>query len=144
MFGFNVAFKLLLSYRLFEAVVRWPMCCHTWMPCRRHATWHPTLSQYTSQPVVVIPINVERLTEIHNYPFVGSWVRPDRDILPDLPQLEANAPFNDAVSVVVRQKLGWNCTRQVLNPGPVVYEPITPSARLQLFLDKYCRVLYYR
>ena len=32
---------------LIVAVVLWPMCCHTGMPCHRHRTWHPTLSQYT-------------------------------------------------------------------------------------------------
>ena len=32
---------------LFVAVVLWPMCCHTRIPCRRHITWHSTLSQYT-------------------------------------------------------------------------------------------------
>ena len=29
------------------AVVLWPMCCHTGMPCHRHRTWHPTPSQFT-------------------------------------------------------------------------------------------------
>ena len=50
LFGFNVAFKTseVISRRyLLVAVVLWPMCCHTGMPCRRHRTRHPTPSQYT-------------------------------------------------------------------------------------------------
>ena len=42
LFGFRVAFKHLLV-----AMVLWPMCCRTEMPCRRHRIWHPTSSQYT-------------------------------------------------------------------------------------------------
>ena len=45
LFGFNVALKHLRS--LLVAVVLWPKCCHTEMPCRRHRTRHPTPSQYT-------------------------------------------------------------------------------------------------
>ena len=32
---------------LLIAVVLWPLCCHTGLPCCRHRTWHPTPSQYT-------------------------------------------------------------------------------------------------
>ena len=50
LFGFNIAFKHLRSYRdgprclLVAVVVLWPLCCHTRMTCRRHMTWHLTPS----------------------------------------------------------------------------------------------------
>ena len=56
-----------------------------------------------------------------------TWVRLDRKILP---HTLANAQFCDAVMVVVSRKLGIKYrTNQVLNPGPVVCESITLSAR---------------
>ena len=62
-----------------------------------------------------------------------SWVRPDQEILPDLPQTPANAQFYNAVMVVVSRKLGRKYhTNRVLNPGPVMCESITLSARPQL------------
>ena len=46
-----------------------------------------------------------------------SWVRPDREILPDLPHTPANAQPYDAI-IVLLQKLGRNCTcRPSLEPG---------------------------
>ena len=41
---------------LLVAVVLWPMCCHTEMPCRRHRTWHPTPSQYTDEFSLCYPL----------------------------------------------------------------------------------------
>ena len=39
--------EVISRHWLLVAVILWPMCYHTGMPCRRHRTWHPTLSQYT-------------------------------------------------------------------------------------------------
>ena len=50
LFGLNVSVNVWghVSWPcLLEAVVIWPMCCHTGMPCIRHRTWPQTLSQYT-------------------------------------------------------------------------------------------------
>ena len=53
-----------------------------------------------------------------------SWVRPDREILPDLPHTQVNAQLYDADMVVVSRKLGREGirTHRVLNPGTVVCE----------------------
>ena len=52
---------------------------------------------------------------------------------PDLPHTPGNAQLNDAFNLVVSQKLGRKFrTNRVLNPGPVVCESITLSARPQL------------
>ena len=57
-----------------------------------------------------------------------SWVRPDWEILPHTP---ANAQL-DAVMVVNSRKLSRKYrTNRVLNPGPVVCESSTLSARPQ-------------
>ena len=62
-----------------------------------------------------------------------SWVIPERESYPDPPHTPANAQLYDAVMVVVSRKLGRKYrTNRVLNPGPVVCEFITLSARPQL------------
>ena len=62
-----------------------------------------------------------------------SWVRPVREIHPLLPHTTVNAQLYDAVMVVVSKKLGRrNLTNRDLNPGHVVCESITLSARPQL------------
>ena len=38
---FNVIFKHLRSSQRCLLVAVVTMCCHIWMPCRRHRTWHP-------------------------------------------------------------------------------------------------------
>ena len=55
------------------AVVHWPMCWHTGMPCRRHRTRHPTPSQYTDMgPTCRCPIHWCG-TSHWNYPFKCLW-----------------------------------------------------------------------
>ena len=69
-----------------------------------------------------------------------SWVRPDQEILTELPHTPANAQPYDAVMVVISGKLGRkNRTNLVLNPGPVVCESITLSAHPQLLPTIYRR-----
>ena len=63
---------------------------------------------------------------------VMSWVRLDREILPDLPHTHSSELFN-SVMVLVSRKLGRKYrTNWVLNPEPVVYEFIALPARPQL------------
>ena len=66
------------------AVVLWPMCCHTGMPCCRHRTWHPTPSQYTATgPTCRSAIHWCGTSHWNRQlPILISWVRPDREILP--------------------------------------------------------------
>ena len=63
-----------------------------------------------------------------------SWVRHNQEILiPDLPHTPANTQL-DAIMVAISRKLGRkHRTKRVLNPGPVVCESITLSARPQRF-----------
>ena len=69
---------------LLVAVVLWPMCCHTEMPCRRHRTWHPTPSQYTDTGLTCCCAIHWCDTSQWNtqLPILISWVWPDREILP--------------------------------------------------------------
>ena len=69
---------------LLVAVVLWPMCCHTEMPCRRHRTRHPTPSQYTDTgPTCRCAIHWCGTSHWNTQlPILMSWVRPDREILP--------------------------------------------------------------
>ena len=62
--------------------------------------------QTQGRPVVVLQIDVERHTWIHNYPLrcLGSY--PIEKSFSDLPHTAANAQLYDAVMVVVSQKLG--------------------------------------
>ena len=56
---------------MFTTFVFGDMYCHTGMPCRRHKAWYPSRHSIETQgrPVVVLSIDVERHTVIHNYPF---------------------------------------------------------------------------
>ena len=76
-------------------------------------------------------------------PILMSWVRPDLEVLPDLPHTTANAQL-DAVMVVISRKLARKYrTNQVLNPGPLVCEsPLNPFPSLSS-LKKQTRVLFY-
>ena len=62
-----------------------------------------------------------------------SWVRPDREIiLPDLPHTsEHSAVYGGSRSEAL---LKVYRTHRVLNPGPVVCESITLTARPQMLL----------
>ena len=63
-----------------------------------------------------------------------SWVRPDQEFLP---HTAANAQLNDAVMVVVSRKLGGKYrTNRVLNPGPVVCDPLLTEG-LSVLQDMY-------
>ena len=74
LFGLDLTSEVISLYIwcLLVAVVLWPVCCHTDMPCCRHRTWHPTLTchsiQIRGRPVVVLTINVEHQTGRHNHP----------------------------------------------------------------------------
>ena len=114
-----------------SAVVLWPMCCNIEMLCCRHRTWHPTPSQYTDTgPTCRCAIRwcgtSHWNTQLPILMSCLSWKS-----FPDLPHTTANAQL-DAVMVVNSWKFSRKYyTNQVLNPGPVVCESITLSARPQ-------------
>ena len=59
------------------------MCCHTGMPCRRHRTCHPTLSQYTDKGPTC-HFDIHRCVKSHlntQLPILKSWVRPGANSL---------------------------------------------------------------
>ena len=122
-----------MRWYLLVAVLLWPMCCHTGMPCHRHRTWHPTSSQYTNTGPTCHAIHwcgpSYRYTQL---PTLMSWVWPDQEILLR-PSTHISEYSTDHVAgmVVISQKLSRKCTitHQVMNPGPVVCESITLSAR---------------
>ena len=113
LFVFNVALasEVISRRYLLVAVILWPMCCYTGIPCCRHRTWHPTRAIHwcgTTHWNTKLPI-------------LMSWVRPDRGILPNLPHTRthahthasthtANAKLYGAGMAVVSQKLGRKCT----------------------------------
>ena len=79
--GFN---SEVISWRcLLVAVLLWPMCYHTRMPCRRHRTWHPTPSQYTDTgPTCRCAIHWCVTSHWNTQlPILMFWVRPDQEIL---------------------------------------------------------------
>ena len=143
-FGFQIWFSTseVISRRcLLVAVVLWPMCCHTGMSCHRHRTQHSTLSQYTDTgPTCRCAIHWCGTSHWNTQlPILMSWVRPDLEILPDLPHTPANAQFYDAVIVVVSQKLGRKCTvptevwtRDLWCANPLRY-PLTHSCFSKYF-----------
>ena len=69
------------------------MCCHTGMPCPRHRTWHPTPWQKTDKGLTYHYANHWCGTSHWNtqLSILMSWVRPDREILPNLPNTPAKA-----------------------------------------------------
>ena len=80
-FGLNVTYKtseVIWQQCLLVAVVLWPMCCHTGMPCRRHRTWHPTPSQYTdTRPTCHCAIHWCGTSHWNTeLPILMSWVMP--------------------------------------------------------------------
>ena len=112
------------------------MCCHIGMSCRRQRTQHPTPSQYTNTgPSCCCAINWSGMSyQNTQLPTLMSFVRPDQEIIlrPSTHQRTLNSIY-DAFMVVARRKLGRKyCTNWVLNPGHVVCESITLSARPQL------------
>ena len=77
------------------------------MPQTQDMTPHPHHSiQTQGRPVIVLSINVECNTGIDNYPFQCLGSDPIGKSFPDLPHAPANAKLDDAVMVVVRQKIG--------------------------------------
>ena len=87
LFGFNVTFRHheVISRRcLLVAAVLRPIWCHRGMPCCRHRTWYPTLSQYTDTGQIC-RCAIHWCETSHwntQLPISMSWVRPDRKILP--------------------------------------------------------------
>ena len=65
--------------------------------------------QTQGRPVVVLSIDVERHTGIHNNPLL-CLCADDREIFVGLPHTPVNAQLYDAVILVVSQKLGRKCT----------------------------------
>ena len=115
---------------LLVAVISWPMCCYTEMPCGRDKTWHPTQLQYTGTgPTCRFAIHWCGTSHWNTQlPISIYWVRPDREILP---RPSTHTSESDAVKVIISWKLGRkNRTNRVLNPWSVLHcEAITLSAR---------------
>ena len=113
------------------------MCCHTEMPLTQDTTPHPvTIYRHGADLSLCYP---RCGTSYWNtqLPIFMSWVRPAWEILPDLPHTPANAQL-DAVMVVNSRKLSRKYrTNRVLNPGPVVCESSTLSARPQRLPNRY-------
>ena len=110
------------------------MCYHTWLPCRRHRTWHPTPPQYTDtghdipprhsiqtqdmtshpatvyrhrvKPVIELSIAVEYHTGSHNYLFASD---PTKKYIPELLPMKQTFYFN-AIVVAFKEKLRRECT----------------------------------
>ena len=106
------------------------MRCHTEMPCRRHRTWHPTPSQYTDTgPTCCCAIYWCGTSHWNTQlPILMSWVRPNRETLPRSSTHTHQRKLNLMLSWWSSRKYRTN---RVLNPGPVVCESITLSARPQ-------------
>ena len=131
------------------AVVLWSMCCHTGMPRRRHRTWYPgfTPSQYTNTgPTCGCAIHWCGTSHWNTQlPILMSSIRPVREILP-CPSIHTSERSTLCTGMlVVSRQLGRKYrTNRVLNPGPVMCEFITLSARpllLLIFLYVICNVL---
>ena len=140
LFGFNVSFKHLRSYRndAYLQQCYFDQCAAT-QECHAANTGHDTPSRHSIQtrgrPVVVLSIDVKRHIGIHNDPFQCLGSDPIEKSSLDLPHTPATAQPYDAVMVVVSRKLGrkyHNYTNRVLNPRPVVFESMTLSACPQL------------
>ena len=106
------------------------------MPCCRHRTWLPTLSQYTDTGSTW-HCAIHWCGTSHwntQLPFLMSWVRPEWEMLPRS-STHPSKHSTDSGMVVVSWKLGRKFSiSRVLNPVPVVCESITQSARLQLLI----------
>ena len=93
--GVNVAYKHLRSYRDFGQ-------CAATQECHATDTGHDNPPSHSIQtqgrPVVVLSIDVERHTGIHNYPFKCLGSDLIGKSFPDLPHPPENAQLNDAGS----------------------------------------------
>ena len=119
------------------------MCCHTEMPCSRHRTRHPTPSQYTDTgPTCRCTIHGCGTSHWNTQlPILMSWVRPDREILPRPSTHTSNAQVDAAIVVNSRKLSRKYRTNRVLNPGPVVCESSTLSARPQRLPERHLYVI---
>ena len=111
-FNITLTSEVLSRRCLLVAVILWPMCFHTGMPCHRHRIWHPThhsIQTRGRRPVVVLSIDVERHTGIH-YPFQCLGSDQIGKSFLDLQYTPTNTQLYDAVVVTVSQKLGRKCT----------------------------------
>ena len=111
--AFNITFKDLRSYHDSVCFLLLSICCHTGMPRSIHTQY-----TYMGQPVLVLYIDVERHTGIHNYPFQCLGSDPIWKSSPDL-------HHTPAVVVVVSQKL----SRSV--PYPPGLQPRTCGVRIR-------------
>ena len=82
---------------------------HDTPPCHRIQT--------LGRPVVVLTIDVEHHTGIHNYHFNVLCHTWSGNPSTNLPHTRANAQFNDAVKLEVSQKLSRKCTVPGPDPG---------------------------
>ena len=80
----TVAPEVISRRCLLVAVILWPMCCHTEMPLTQDTTPHPvTIYRHGAYLSLCYP----RCGTSHwntQLPIFLSWVRPAREILPDL------------------------------------------------------------
>ena len=93
------------------AVILWPMCCHTGMPCRRHTTRFPTLSQYTDTELICrCAIHWCEMSHWNTrLPISMSWVRP---ILPwqDLTTFVTRPCHTALIFCILRALSDWTRT----------------------------------
>ena len=133
--GFNLALTSEdMSQCLLVALVLWPMCCHTGMPCQSHRTWHPTPSQYTDTGPTCRCATHWCGTSHWNtkLPILMSCVRPNREILPQpsTHTSEHSTLCYGGSQLEAPQKVYR--THRVFNMGPVVCKSTTLPARPQL------------
>ena len=92
-------------------LILWPMCCHTELPWGRYRALHPPRHsiQTRGRPVVVLSIDVERHTGIHNYNF-NVLGKTRSGLLPRPSNHTSKRSTYSADMVVVSQKLDrkWN------------------------------------
>ena len=121
------------------AVILWPMCRNTGMPCRRHRTRHPTPSQFTDTgPTSRCAIHWFGTSHWNTQvPNLMSWVWPDSVILRRPSTHSAKAHIYDAVVMAVSQKLGRKCTV----PPPPSLEPGTCGRGALILVYVYMYVL---
>ena len=140
-----VWFEVISLRCLLVAVVLWPMCCHTGMPCRRHRTWHRTPPQYTDTgPTYRCAIHGTSHWNTQ-LPISMSWMRPDLKSFPDLPHKPPNAQLYDAVIVVASQKLVPYTYQPGLEPGTcgvrIHYTTRSPTAASLEISSSYITVM---
>ena len=82
LYGFNITYKQLRSHHNGAWLHQYSATQECHAPDTRHDIPTRHSIQTRGRPVSVLSIDVERHSGIHNYPNFMSWVRPDREILP--------------------------------------------------------------